>query len=169
MVGLETGAIEDADGVVVEVIVGLEEAGPTVIKDFIVECFPRGGGCAVETIESLDPDFDIAMETTGGVGDSAEIDDGIEKRAKGDEETGDGIGLFTGENIDAERRGFGVWKKWDGEKTLRERGGRGEDGIGCRHGSSRESGQIVAHNISLTVNDRFLAGDSHQVVESLRE
>lgn len=123
MGGLVARAEDGADGMVVEGVVRFEETGPAVVEDFVGEGFAGGGGCGIEAVEILDPEFDVAVEASAGVGDAAEVNDGVEKGSQGDELCGEGVGGLAGDDVDAEGRGFGFGEERDGEEAGRERGG----------------------------------------------
>src|SRR5271170_123011 len=106
--GFVAGAEEGADGVIVESVEGFVEAYPAFVEDFVGKSFARGGGGAAEAVEILHPELDVPVKTTYGVGNAAEIDNGIEKEAERDEVSGDGIRLFACDDVDAKGAGFGI-------------------------------------------------------------
>src|ERR1035437_2891391 len=73
------------------------------------------------------------MRAAARVGDAAEIYDGIEEVAEDDEVAGDRVGCFSGDDVELEGGRLGIGKEADREKTFRQRGGGGENGVTGRH------------------------------------
>jgi hypothetical protein len=118
--GFKAGAVEGGGGAFVEGIEGFEKFDPAIVEGFVGEGFAGGGGGIGEAVGGLDPYFDIAVEAVGGIGDAAEVDDGVEEVAEDDEVAGDGIGFLAGDDGEAERERFVVRKKGNGEISGRE-------------------------------------------------
>jgi hypothetical protein len=70
------------------------------------------------------------VELAGGIGEASEINDGVEEISEDHEVASEGIGFFSGDDIELERGVFGVGEKIDREEARRQRGGSGKDGMG---------------------------------------